>query len=107
MLSLCFSISASTTTTRLDSSLRVSLLLQRRCQKSIPGLSRLRKGQKGEREEKNYDAFYALCLAVEIVGVLAKWKERREQMENFYGCVQILNHILKNGRNVEMPSLQL
>ncbi|XP_027354584.1 U-box domain-containing protein 8-like [Abrus precatorius] len=35
--------------------------------------------------------------SVEVIGVLAKCKEGREQMERFRGCVQILARVLRNG----------
>ncbi|KAK7246629.1 hypothetical protein RIF29_41499 [Crotalaria pallida] len=35
--------------------------------------------------------------AVEVIGVLAKCKEGREQMEKFEGCVRILVRVLRNG----------
>ncbi|KAL9329256.1 hypothetical protein ACSQ67_004259 [Phaseolus vulgaris] len=34
---------------------------------------------------------------VEVIGVLAKCKEGREQMEGYNGCVQILARVLRNG----------
>ncbi|TKY71593.1 U-box domain-containing protein 8 [Spatholobus suberectus] len=35
--------------------------------------------------------------SVEVIGVLAKCKEGREQVERFRGCVQILARVLRNG----------
>lgn len=35
--------------------------------------------------------------AVEVLGLLAKCKEGREEMEKFNGCVKILVHVLTNG----------
>ena len=37
--------------------------------------------------------------AVEVLGILAKCKEGREQMESFCGCIQILVRVLRNGRS--------
>ncbi|KAL4306279.1 hypothetical protein HN51_040214 [Arachis hypogaea] len=51
-----------------------------------------------EREKKEAaTTLYALCSAVEVVGVLPKWKEGREQMERFHECVQVLSRVLRNG----------
>ncbi|XP_015886724.3 U-box domain-containing protein 8 [Ziziphus jujuba] len=47
--------------------------------------------------------------AVEVLGLLAKCKEGREEMERFEGCVRILVRILKNGssRGIQYALLTL
>ncbi|XP_027347220.1 U-box domain-containing protein 8-like [Abrus precatorius] len=46
---------------------------------------------------------------VEVIGVLAKCKEGREQMEGYDGCVQILGRVLRNGssRGIQYALLAL
>ncbi|KAG4999424.1 hypothetical protein AAZX31_08G059600 [Glycine max] len=84
----------------------------------------LRDGGKGRERKEAATALYALCSfpdnrrravscgavpilltnvgiglerCVEVIGVLAKCKEGREQMECYDGCVQILVNVLRNG----------
>ncbi|XP_054778630.1 U-box domain-containing protein 8-like [Prosopis cineraria] len=47
--------------------------------------------------------------AVEVLGVLAKCREGREQMERYNGCVQILARVLRNGssRGIQYALLAL
>ncbi|CAK8577850.1 unnamed protein product [Lathyrus sativus] len=46
---------------------------------------------------------------VEVIGVLAKCKEGREQLESYSGCVQILARVLRNGssRGIQYSLLAL
>ncbi|XP_028781106.1 U-box domain-containing protein 8-like [Neltuma alba] len=47
--------------------------------------------------------------AVEVLGILAKCKEGREEMESYHGCIQILARVLRNGssRGVQYALLAL
>lgn len=47
--------------------------------------------------------------AIEVLGILAKCKEGREQMESYNGCIQILARVLRNGssRGVQYALLAL
>ncbi|KAF7803579.1 U-box domain-containing protein 8 [Senna tora] len=47
--------------------------------------------------------------AVEVLGILAKCKEGREQMESYNGCIQILARVLRNGssRGIQYALLAL
>lgn len=47
--------------------------------------------------------------SVEVLGILAKCKEGREQMESYNGCVQILSRVLRSGssRGVQYALLAL
>ncbi|KAK7302651.1 hypothetical protein RJT34_13544 [Clitoria ternatea] len=91
---------------------------------AIESLVALVRDGKGRERKEGATALYALCCfpdnrrravecggvpvllrsadsglerSVEVVGVLAKCKEGREQMERFGGCVQILARVLRNG----------
>ncbi|KAL1336084.1 hypothetical protein HN51_030484 [Arachis hypogaea] len=103
---------------------------------AIESLVALVRDGKGREKKEAATALYALCSfpdnrrravecgavpvllrsvdcglerAVEVVGVLAKCKEGREQMERFHGCVQILSRVLRNGssRGVQYALLAL
>ncbi|WJX55295.1 hypothetical protein P8452_41083 [Trifolium repens] len=37
---------------------------------------------------------------VEVIGLLVKCKEGREQLESYGGCVKILVHVLRNGSSI-------
>ncbi|MED6134164.1 hypothetical protein PIB30_034692 [Stylosanthes scabra] len=103
---------------------------------AIESLVSLVRDGKGREKKEAATALYALCSfpdnrrravecgavpvllrsvdcglerAVEVVGVLAKCKEGREQMERFHGCVQILSRVLRNGssRGVQYALLAL
>ncbi|KAI9120855.1 hypothetical protein K1719_007888 [Acacia pycnantha] len=47
--------------------------------------------------------------AVEVLGILAKCKEGREQMKSYHGCIQILALVLRNGssRGIQYALLAL
>ncbi|KAI4299252.1 hypothetical protein L6164_032729 [Bauhinia variegata] len=47
--------------------------------------------------------------AIEVLGILAKCKEGREQIETYHGCIQILVKVLRNGssRGVQYALLAL
>ncbi|KAG4960555.1 hypothetical protein AAZX31_13G231600 [Glycine max] len=91
---------------------------------SINALVTLLRDGKGRERKEAATALYALCSfpdnrrkavecgavpvlfrcadsglerSVEVIGVLSKSKEGREQMERFCGCVQILTRVFRNG----------